>query len=237
MGVAVQIQGGVPGVRNEKSGSFELGTGRVRRAARAMRRNEGGGLTHAVRLERKFGVTTMSDEAMSDEARKLTQYELLRAKNQPQRPIKKTAEGELDRLVSAMEDRRRQDEKKETAKPKLDPLQKLREQMVREFVPVFVELVEKYSETGVAMHMDASNLLEGGREINFEFGLGEYRTQLQGTVTSDSIAFHEMRFAPQIRGQIVAGPMLRLKGLSAKTFREFVCSRLTVLIRQASRRS
>ena len=227
----MQIQGGVLGIRNEKSGSFELGKG-GRRAAGAMRRDEGGGLTHAVRLEWKFGVTTMSDEA-----RKPTQYELLRVKNQPQRPIKKTAEGELDRLVAAMENRRRQDEKKETPKPKVDPLQHLREQMVREFIPVFVELVEKYSETGVAMHMDASNLLEGGREINFEFGLGEYRTQLQGTVTSDSIAFHEMRFAPQIRGQIVAGPMLRLKGLSAKTFREFVCSRLTVLIRQASRPS
>lgn len=228
----MQIQGGGAGVRNEKSGSVELGAGGVRRAAREMGCNEGGGLTRAVRLERKFGVTTMSDEA-----RKPTQYELLRAKNQPQRPTKKTAEGELDRLVAAMEDRRRQDEKKETPKPKVDPLQHLREQMVREFIPVFVELVEKYSETGVAMHMDASNLLEGGREINFEFGLGEYRTQLQGTVTSDSIAFHEMRFAPQIRGQIVAGPMLRLKGLSAKTFREFVCSRLTVLIRQASRPS
>ncbi len=185
-----------------------------------------------MRSEQKFGVSTMADKGHEP-----TQYELLRARNQPPPPFKKTAEGELGRLVAVMEERRRQDEKKETAKPKVDPLQHLREQTIREFVPVFVELVEKYSEAGVAMHMDASNLLEGGRELHFEFGLGEYRTQLQGTVTSDSIAFHEVRFAPEIRGHIVAGPMLRLKGLSAKTFREFVCSRLTVLLRQASRRS
>ena len=174
---------------------------------------------------------------MADEEHKPTQYELLRAKYQPPTPVKKTAEGELDRMVAVIEERRRKAAKKESTKPKADPLQHLREQMVREFVPVFVELVEKYSEAGVAMHMDASNLLEGGREINFEFGLGEYRTQLQGTVTTDSIAFHEVRFAPDVRGQIVAGPMLRLKGLSVKAFREFVCGRLTVLLRQSSRRS
>lgn len=72
-----------------------------------------GGLTHAVRSEQKFGVSTMADEGHEP-----TQYELLRARNRPPPPFKKTAEGELDRLVAVMEERRRQDEKKETAKPR-----------------------------------------------------------------------------------------------------------------------
>jgi hypothetical protein len=173
---------------------------------------------------------------MAEESRAPTQYELLIAKNQPPERSKRTAESELDRLLKVAEDRRKQESRKKTATPKVDPMQRLREMMVRELVPIFVELVEKYSEAGIAMHMDASNLLEGGRELQFEFGLGEYRTQLQGTVTADSIAFHEMRFAPNIRGHLVAGPMLRLKTLSAETFREFICGRLSVLLRQASRR-
>jgi hypothetical protein len=60
--------------------------------------------------------------------------------------------------------------------------------------------------------------------------------QLQGTVTSDAIAFHEVRHAPDIEGQLVAGPMLRLKNLNAETFREFVCGRLTVLLRHVAGR-
>lgn len=140
----------------------------------------------------------------------------------------------MDRLLASLEEEKKA-EKKPQAKVKRDPLQILREQMVREFVPIFVELVEKYSKTGIAMHMDASNLLEGGREIHFEFGLGSVRIELQGTVTSDSIAFHEVRHAPQIEGQLVAGPMLRLKTLSAQTFRDFVCARLALLLKLATR--
>jgi len=112
----------------------------------------------------------------------------------------------------------------------------LREKTVKELVPVFVELVEKYGQTGVAMQMDASNLLEGGRELSFEFAFGAFRMELQGTVVTDSIAFHEVRHAPDLQGQMVAGPMLRLKTLSAKTFREFICGRIMVLIRLANRR-
>jgi len=147
----------------------------------------------------------------------------------------RTAERDLDGLVAALADR----EKGGAiglAGGAPDPIVTLRELLIRELIPVFVELVEKYSAAGIAMQMDASNLLEGGREIKFEFGVGEHRTQLQGTVTTDAIAFHEVRYAPDIDGQLVAGPMLRLKQLSAKTFREFVCERLAQLIRSATRR-
>lgn len=163
-----------------------------------------------------------------------SQYRQLIEKTRPVNPARKSAETELDRLLAVMEEQRRE-EKKPQAKAKRDPMQILREQMVREFVPIFVELVEKYSQAGIAMHMDASNLLDGGREIQFEFGMGEARIELQGTVTSDSIAFHEVRHAPRIEGQLVAGPMLRLKTLNAQAFREFVCARLALLIKLGTR--
>lgn len=163
-----------------------------------------------------------------------SQYRQLIEKTKPFHASRRTAEGELDRLLSTVEEQRRF-QKKAQAKPKRDPLQILRDMTIREFVPTFVELVEKYSKSGIAMHMDASNLIEGGREMLFEFGLGPFRIELQGTVTSDSIAFHEVRRAPDIEGQLVAGPMLRLKTLNCEIFREFVCARLAILVKLATR--
>ena len=150
-------------------------------------------------------------------------------------PPAKNIEGELDALVNSLEERQKPTEA-EGQRRAADPIHSLREMTVRELVPVFVELVEKYSKSGISMQMNASGLLEGGREIQFEFGIGEYRVQLQGTVTSDAIAFYEVRYAPDIDGQLLTGPMLRLKQLNAKTFREFVCERLAMLIRSVARR-
>jgi len=162
-------------------------------------------------------------------------FQQLLGKTRLREPPPKNVESELDALVNALDERRKSVDA-ETPGRTVDPIHALRELTLRELVPVFVELVEKYSKSGIAMQMDASSLLEGGREIKFEFGIGEYRVQLQGTVTSDAIAFHEVRYAPDIHGQLLAGPMLRLKQLNAKTFREFVCERLAILLRSASRR-
>ncbi len=156
-------------------------------------------------------------------------------KTKPPIPIEQTTENDLDRLLVTIADRARRERVQKTA-PRIDPLLALREKVVKELVPAFVELVEKYGQGGIAMQMDASNLLEGGRELNFEFAFGAFRMELQGTVVTDAIAFHEVRHAPDLQGQMVAGPMLRLKTLSAKTFREFVCGRIMVLIRLAHRR-
>ncbi len=117
-----------------------------------------------------------------------------------------------------------------------DPIEALREMMLKEFIPVFLQLMDKYSKAGITMQMDASDFLQGGREIRFEFGIGKYRVHLAGTVTPEAIAFHETRYAPDVRGELISGPMLRMRGLSVKTFRDFVCERLTVLLRTAMRR-
>ena len=86
------------------------------------------------------------------------------------------------------------------------------------------------------MQMDASNFLQGGREIKFEFGIRDHRLQLHGIVTSEAIAFHETRHGPDVQGELVSGPMLRLRGLDGSVFREFVCERLTYVLRAATRR-
>ena len=146
-----------------------------------------------------------------------------------------TSEANLDSLLTIIEERERKAREAAT-KSAPDPIQLLRELVVQELIPVFVELVEKYSPRGITMQMDASNLLEGGRELAFEFSMAGCRIQLQGTVTQDSIAFHEVRHSPEVHGQLMAGPMLRFRHLDASSFREFVCDRLTVLLRFASRR-
>ena len=114
----------------------------------------------------------------------------------------------------------------------IDPIQNLRGITLNELVPTFVELVEKYSETGISMQMDASSFLEGGREIKLEFGLQGYRIQMLGTVTTEAIAFHETRYSPNRNGELLSGPMLRLRGLNGEVFRQFICERLTLLIRE-----
>jgi len=146
----------------------------------------------------------------------------------------RNVESELDALLEVIQERQQQEILPGDRVTK--PIDRLRELMVKELVPVFVELSEKYGKSGMSMQMDASNLLSGGREVRFEFGIGGHRSELQGTVTSDAIAFHEVRFSPDIHGQLLAGPMLRLKTLSANTFREFICERLTMVLRLAARR-
>ena len=142
------------------------------------------------------------------------------------------AEDALDSLVFQLKEAERQ--LAETPPP-ADPIQAVREQMLNEFIPIFLELAEKYGESKISLEMDAANLLRGGREIEFQFCVGEYRTKLHGTVTTEAIAFHETRYTPHIAGELTSGPMLRLRGLTGEIFRNFLCERLGVLLRTALR--
>lgn len=164
-----------------------------------------------------------------------TQYGKLIRRQTPPDPPASNSEDELDSLLTALKDRQGQNANEKVAL-KHDPVQALRHLTLNELIPVFVDLVEKYSKTGISMQMDASNFLEGGREIRFEFGIGEHRTQLLGTVTTEAIAFHETRFSPDVLGELVSGPMLRLHHLDGETFRNFVCERMAILLRDAMRR-
>ena len=116
-----------------------------------------------------------------------------------------------------------------------DRIQRLRELTVKELIPAFDELKEKYTASEISMEMDASDFLDGGRGIEFRFQVGDYRTKLAGTVTAEAVAFHETRSAPELEGEVASGPMLRLHRLDARAFKEFICERLAVLLKIALR--
>jgi hypothetical protein len=163
-----------------------------------------------------------------------TGYKELVNQTTPPAPPPKRIEDQLDALIAVMQERERQ----RVAPPdpdKPDAVQTLRDLTRNEFIPIFVELKEKYARAGISMAMDASNFLEGGREITFEFGRGEYRMNLHGTVTTEAIAFHETRYAPDVRGELTSGPMLRLRHLDGRVFRDFLCERLAIMLRMAMR--
>lgn len=162
-------------------------------------------------------------------AQSKSEYSELLGRMQMPEQVERTSEDELDGLIDALENRKRQDAT-ESADVE-DRIESLRKAMFTDYIPIFVEIMEKYSAVGLVMEMDASNFLKGGREINFEFGIEDFRTQLSGTVTTEAIAFHETRYSPDVRGELVSGPMLRLRKLTPEVFRQFLCDRLSVLLR------
>lgn len=145
---------------------------------------------------------------------------------------RRSATEELDRLVTRI-DRAPAPRPRESSEGKIDPIENLRSQLINDFAPAFQELIDKYAPSGIALTLDASDFLAGGRLIKMSFKHGDHRTLLEGTVTSDMIAFLETRYSPSCDGQLLRGPALRLRGLTVDKFREFVCQRLAMLLRQA----
>ena len=142
----------------------------------------------------------------------------------------------MDALL-ALKTQRQEREAAKAADTRDDPLDMLRKIMVSDLIPTFAELVDKYAPMGVSMRMDASKLLAGGREVTFDFAVGDDRSTLVGTVTSEAIAFHETRYVAGTSGGLTSGPMLRLRQLDRSTFRAFVCERLATLMRSALRKT
>ncbi|MEK6675663.1 MAG: hypothetical protein AABZ47_08420 [Planctomycetota bacterium] len=149
------------------------------------------------------------------------------------RPATANVENELDSLISKITI----GDENQVSGIKLDPIEQLRERILREFTPILHELNAKYAPKGISIRMDASRLLQGGRELDFEFAAGDYRTRLHGTVTNEAIGFEQIRYTPQIDGELDSGPLLRLRQLNADTFRAFVCERVVLLLKGALRRT
>lgn len=163
---------------------------------------------------------------------KKTNYANLVLRAQPPKKKEGSAQDDLDALLTQYQDR--QHKVAESAgQQTVDRVQQLREDMLRIYIPAFVDLTEKYAPAGIQLEMDASVLLQGGRELKFVFRVGEYRSEMHGVVTSHAIAFHETTYTPQVGGEIASGPMLRLRSLNEGVFRDFICQRLTQLLRTA----
>ena len=158
---------------------------------------------------------------------------LIRKLKLPLQPLP-SVEQELDVLLDRLENAAQSEKESEPPSPP-DLVRNLREFLMNEMIPIFSELRDKYAETGIALSMDAAAFLEGGREIGFEFELQGHRLQLFGTVTADSIAFCETRYAPHLRGELVSGPLLRIRQMTPQSFREFICEYLSVLVRSVGR--
>jgi len=157
------------------------------------------------------------------------------SKPKPSPPHNRGAEGDLDTLIYQLHSRQG-GTSGQSSTLKLDSVDALRDRTLREFIPLFLELADKYAKSGIVMRIDASNFLQGGREIKMEFALGAYRTILEGTVTNDAIAFQEIRHAPDSMGELASGPLLRIRRLDRDMFREFVCEQLAALLRSSMRR-
>jgi hypothetical protein len=164
-----------------------------------------------------------------------TDYARLVRKISPRAPEERDPEQGLDALITQFE--KRKDERRVSMEEDAaDPIQALRESVLKEYIPVFVELSEKYAQANISMEMDASNLLQGGREIKFSFSIAGYRTVLLGTATSEAIAFHETRYTPNSEGELASGPLLRLRRLDDVAFKEFICAQLAAIVRTAMRK-
>ena len=85
--------------------------------------------------------------------------------------------------------------------------------------------------------MDAEKFLSGGVEILIEVKFDALGLRMEGTMTSEGIAFHETRVADDMLGVVTTGPMLRARHLTGQLFRDFICERVAQLVRSAARRS
>jgi hypothetical protein len=163
-----------------------------------------------------------------------TNYQKLIRHCRTEQQTPKSVEQQLDSLLTRHRQRRSLQEQSEDD-PHRSALDRLRQQMRDELIPVFEDLKVKYAHSGIFIEVDAEDFLSGGVELLIEVEFDIYGMQMLGTVTSQSIAFQEIRQANNIRGAIQAGPMLRTRNLTGQHFREFLCERITQLVRSAVR--
>lgn len=141
---------------------------------------------------------------------------------------------EVDRLIRKLHDGTREQGGADPEFPP-SPIDQLRRLARDELIPTFHALAVQYAASDIAMTIDASNFLAGGRTLRMTFRHGEFRSELEGTVTEDCVAFVEVKYSPVCQGHLGDGPALRLRRLNQETFRDFVCHRLALLLRAALR--
>ena len=144
-------------------------------------------------------------------------------------------EDELDALLVKVEEKRARKQAEIAEQPEAIDL--FRARMRQVYSPVFEDLREKYAEKGVALEMDADELLGGGNTLKFRFQYGELRLELDGTVMRGGVAFYLIRSTGATQGAVVSGPMLRIRNLSADEFRSFIVEHIRILVKDALRQA
>jgi hypothetical protein len=166
---------------------------------------------------------------------KPTAYQQLVRQNRPVCQPDKSAEENLDVLL-ALHQQRAEAPQARTEDPRKAAVQAMRDLMRVELIPIFENLRGKYEAAGVSMEMDAENFVNGGNTLLIEAEFDTYALRMEGTVTPEGMAFQEVRYSNNNQGALTTGPMLRSRRLTGETFREFVCGRITELVRSAMRR-
>lgn len=174
------------------------------------------------------------DSTLMADSNQPSRYQDLIRQCRPKQAPKKSIEEQLDGILELREKRQAQSDA-----PRIDPkqaaIEAFRQRMRDELIPVFEDLKEKYEATGIAMAMDASDLLAGGVNLVIEVTYEAYGMRMEGTVMPEGVAFHEARYSNRVRGVLTTGPMLRTRSLTRERFREFLCDRISQLVRSAVR--
>lgn len=159
----------------------------------------------------------------------------------PRRQEQQKAAGGLEKTLDALLDTPKNDASDKTATPtetKPSANETLRKLMRDELVPAVEDFAIRYQEKGIAVSLDCEQFLEGqGKSIVVDVGFANLRCKLEGTVTSDGIAFQESMFVSGVAGTVTAGPMLRLRALNAETFTNYIYDRTISLVHESKRSS
>jgi hypothetical protein len=118
-----------------------------------------------------------------------------------------------------------------------DPIALLRRRFADEIMPSIEGIAERYGDKGIFLSVQASDFLSGGRTLVIEIAFGEHRSQLEGVVTSDGIAFQEARFVDTVPGTVSGGPMLRMRQLADDALSQYVFDRIISLVHESKRTS
>ncbi len=146
-------------------------------------------------------------------------------------------ENELDSLLVQHANRRQAVESKVALDEPPSPIDKLRQSVEREYIPMANELCLKYEPQGVTLTLDASRFLGGGREISITIEFSGSCIRLDGVVMPTSIAFNLTRFGKDIPGGVTgSGPTLRGNALRPEQFRQFICDQMAHLVQSVLRK-
>lgn len=150
----------------------------------------------------------------------------------------KQGEAQLDELLNKHETLQRRAAEEAAIKARTpSPLEVLRREMKATLIPGLQDLQAKYAASGFFVLLDAENLLGGGRELTITIEYCGQGIRLEGIATDSIIAFRQTRYGTaDPSGLTGSGPSLRVRGLDAERFREFVCERMASLVKSAMTR-
>lgn len=158
-----------------------------------------------------------------------------KASRERSNPAGHALEDQLDSLLEPPKNRQGAGADNETQEAEPSPIEQLRTLFVEDIIPTISLLNDRYCEKGITVQIDAADFLNNGRSLFIDVEYGNHKMRLEGTVLADKIAFCETRQMNDMGGTVAAGPMIRTRNLTGKTFSNFVYKRIIALVKDANR--